>query len=309
MSVPEPTPDREQSTAGTPAGPPAFEKPPLPEQPPAPEQSPDVEQSLDVEPPVADQPPAGARKLPRAAGVALAVAGLLAVTATSAAVTVAVGKPDHPGHAVAGAAPSATASAAPSAAPSASASPSPTPPPSAVTPVPRPASTLQGSVSGDRHSGDLRYFLLPVPDTADPYGSSDGAMLTVEEMQKSYGDDVDLKGILDSWGFKDAATRTYRTRDGKMEVDVELRRFNRADDARGFGKATTYKLEPFDVDGVPGARGYLDKPEQQAFTGRLHGIGVVGDVVYEVHVRVQGDPDKALLADAMKRQRDRLANG
>ncbi|MFJ5230131.1 hypothetical protein ACIQBJ_09550 [Kitasatospora sp. NPDC088391] len=292
MSVPEKPPLPEQS--------------PLPEQPPAPEQSPDVEPP-NAEAPPADQPPAGARKLPRAAGVALAVAGLLAVTATSAAVTVAVGKPDHAGRTVA--APAATASTAPSASPGPSGSPTPTPVPNAVTPVPRPASTLQGSVSGDRHSGDLRYFLLPVPDIADPYGSPDGAMLSVEEMQKAYGDDVDIKGILDSWGFKDAATRTYRTRDGKMEVDVELRRFNRADDARGFGKATTYKLEPFDVDGVPGARGYIDKPEQQAFTGRLHGIGVVGDVVYEVHVRVQGDPDKALLADAMKRQRDRLANG
>ncbi|GLW68525.1 hypothetical protein Kpho02_08240 [Kitasatospora phosalacinea] len=175
--------------------------------------------------------------------------------------------------------------------------------------APRPASTLQGSVSGGKHSGDLRYFLLPVPDDADPYGSPDGAMMTMDDIQAGYGKDVDIKEILDSWDFKDAATRTYRTRDGKTEVRVELKRFKRTDRAQGFADHSSYDRESFDVDGVPNAKGYVFKPEQQAYTGELIGIGVVGDVVYEVTVDVQGDPDKALLADAMKRTRDRLANG
>ncbi|MFK0193873.1 hypothetical protein [Kitasatospora sp. NPDC090308] len=252
--------------------------------------------------------PAGPpRRLPRAAGVVLSVAGLLAVTAASAAVTVAVGRPDRSGHVAA-------VAASPSAAPSPSATPSPTPTPSAAptpspTVAPRPASTLRGSVSGGKHSGDLRYFLLPVPDDADPYGSPDGAMMSMADLQAQYSKDVDIKAVLDSWGFKEAATRTYRTRDGKSEVRTDLRRFGRADRAQGFADNTSYDQPSFGVDGVSNARGYVFKPEQQAYTGELVGIGVVGDVVYEVTVQVQGDPDKALLADAMKRARDRLANG
>ncbi|MFF4339367.1 hypothetical protein ACFY00_05410 [Kitasatospora sp. NPDC001540] len=274
---------------------------------PAAEPVPAAGPATEIEPlPAPDAP----RRLPRAVGVVLSVAGLLAVTAASAAVTVAVGRPDHPGHAVA-AAPS---GAVPSAAPSPSASPSPTPTPSpsptpSPTVAPRPASTLQGSVSGGKHSGDLRYFLLPVPDDADPYGSPDGTMMTMEDIQAGYGKDVDIKGVLDSWDFKDAATRTYRTRDGKTEVRIELKRFKRTDRAQGFADHSSYDRESFDIDGVSNAKGYVFKPEQQAYTGELIGIGVVGDVVYEVTVDVQGDPDKALLADAMKRAHDRLANG
>ncbi|MFJ5882971.1 hypothetical protein [Kitasatospora cineracea] len=255
--------------------------------------------------------PGPPRRLPRAVGVGLSVAGLLAVTAASAAVTVAVGRPDRPAHPAAAAAPlSAGPGSSPS--PSPSASPTPTPPPApspTPTVAPRPASTLQGSVSGGKHSGDLRYFLLPVPDDADPYGSPDGAMMSMDDLQARYSKSVDLKGILDSWGFKDAATRTYRTRDGKTEVRTDLRRFGRTDRAQGFADNTSFDRSSFGIDGVPNAKGYVFKPEQQAYTGELVGIGVVGDVVYEVTVEVQGDPDKALLVDAMKRARDHLANG
>ncbi|MFD7728935.1 hypothetical protein ACFV6F_00915 [Kitasatospora phosalacinea] len=297
MSVPEPSPD---PTAGP--GP-ALE-------PAAATVEPATEPAATVEP-ASD----ASRRLPRAVGVALSVAGLLAVTAASAAVTVAVGRPDHPGHAVV-AGPAATGAASPSASPSPTPTPTPGPTP-ARTPspapsptfVPRPASTLKGSVSGGKHSGDLRYFLLPVPDDADPYGSPDGAMMSMDDIQAGYGKDVDVAEILDSWDFTDAATRTYRTRDGKTEVRVDLKRFKRTDRAQGFADHSSYDRESFDVDGVPNAKGYLFKPEQQAYTGELIGIGVVGDVVYEVTVDVQGDPDKALLADAMKRTRARLANG
>jgi hypothetical protein len=39
------------------------------------------------------------------------------------------------------------------------------------------------------------------------------------------------------------------------------------------------------------------------------GVSSTGDVEYEIRVYVKGTPDKALLADAMKRQRDRLGSG
>jgi len=257
----------------------------------------------------AEQAPAGPKKLPRAATVALAVAGLLAVTAASAAVTVAVDKPGDVSRTAA--APAATASASTGAAsPSASAAPSPTATPTPTpTVAPKPTSTLKGSVSGGKHGGDLRYFLVPVPDQADPYGSPDGADMTMDDIAAHYSKGTDIKGILDSWGFKGAATRTYRTRDGKVEVVSEIKQFGRSDRAEGFAKSSTFKGDSFDVDGVDGAKGYVFKPEQQAYTGELIGIGVEGDIVYEITVLVKGDPDRALLADAMKRQRDRLVNG
>ncbi|MFD5561161.1 hypothetical protein [Kitasatospora griseola] len=292
MSVSEPTPGQEP--AAEPADRPAATEPtPSAPAPAGPEQTVVEQQAAD-------------RGLPRAAGVALSVAVLLAVTATSAAVTVAVGKPDRAAHVAAAPAPATSASASASASPSPSPTPTPTPTPPAP---PRPASTLQGSVSGGKHSGDLRYFLLPVPDNADPYGSPDGAMLSTDDLQAQYNDSVDIKEVLDSWGFKDAAGRTYRLRDGKTEVRSELKRFGRTDRAQGFADHSSYSSDSFDIDGVSNAKGYIFKPKQQAYTGALIGIGVVGDVVYEITVEVQGDPDKALLFDAMKRERDRLTNG
>ncbi|MFJ1795707.1 hypothetical protein [Kitasatospora griseola] len=297
MSVSEPTPGQEP--AAEPADQPAATEPtPSGPAPAGPEQT--------VVEPAAPEQQTADRGLPRAAAVALSVAVLLAVTATSTALTVAVGKPDRAKHAAAAPAPATSASASASASPSPSPTPTPTPTP---TVAPRPASTLQGSVSGGKHSGDLRYFLLPVPDNADPYGSPDGAMLSTDDLQAQYNDSVDIKEVLDSWGFKDAAGRTYRLRDGKTEVRSELKRFSRTDRAQGFADHTSYSSDSFDIDGVSNAKGYIFKPKQQAYTGALIGIGVVGDVVYEITVEVQGDPDKALLFDAMQRERDRLTNG
>ncbi|MGW4382112.1 hypothetical protein [Kitasatospora sp. NPDC004531] len=311
MSVSEPTPGQEsaaepaEQAAATEPNPSSTPAPPGPEQP-AVELPAGDEAAFDEAAAAEQQPAAGRGGLPRAAAVALSVAVLLAVTATSAAITVAVGKPDRNKAVAAAPAPATSASASASA--SASPSPSPSAPPSAI-PAPRPSSTLQGSVSGGKHTGDLRYFLLPVPDNADPYGSPDGAMLSTDDLQAQYSDDVDIKEVLDSWGFKDAAGRTYRLRDGKTEVRSELKRFGRTDRAQGFADHSGYGDDSFDIDGVPNAKGYIFKPKQQAYTGALIGIGVVGDVVYEITVEVQGDPDKALLADAMKRERDRLTNG
>ncbi|GAA2809209.1 hypothetical protein GCM10010441_37220 [Kitasatospora paracochleata] len=250
--------------------------------------------------------PTGPRKASRGTRRALVVAGLLAVTAASATVTVAVGKPESAPRAVAAAPASASPTA--SASPSESATPTPTPTPT-PTAAPKPTSTLSGSVSGGKHSGDLRYFLLPVPDQADPYGSPDGTDMTMDDIAAQYSKDTDIKGVLDSWGFEGASTRTYRTRDGKVEVTTELKKFGRADRAKGFAQNSSFKGDSFDVDGVDGAKGWAFKPEQQAYTGEMVGVGYQGDVVFEIRVSVKGDPDRALLADAMKRQRDRLANG
>ncbi|MEV0534335.1 hypothetical protein [Kitasatospora sp. NPDC050463] len=262
------------------------------------------------------------RRLPRAVGVALATAGLLAVTATSAAVTVAVGKPD-PRPAVAAApaktSPSASASASASvgASPTAAASAVPTVPtvapttavPTPAAPAPRPTSTLKGSVSGGRHDGDLRYFLLPIPDGGESYGPPDGMKLTDDEVAELFGNQDGIMRILGSYGYKDAASRMYRTADGKAEVTVTLLHLGSTSSASEFVKGYTMKLDPIEIDGDRNAHGYVRKPKQQAYTGSMTGISSQGDVQYTIDVDVKGTPDKALLSELMKRQREWLSSG
>ncbi|MFF3073014.1 hypothetical protein ACFVSN_15105 [Kitasatospora sp. NPDC057904] len=262
-----------------------------------------------AEPVVGAPAEAPARRLPRAVGIALATAGLLAVTATSAAVTVAVGKPDaRP----AAAAPAPTAAA--SASGTASASPTPTavplPTPTAVPTTPKPASTVKGAVSGGRHDGDLRYFLLPIPDGGESYGPVDGAKLSDDDVAELFGKQDGIMGILGSYGYKEGATRMYRTADGKAEVTVTLLHFGSTAMATEFVKGYTVKSQdPIDIDGDPNAHGYVHKPKQQAYTGSMTGISSQGDVQYTIDVEVKGTPDKALLSELMKRQREWLASG
>ncbi|MEU6234254.1 hypothetical protein [Kitasatospora sp. NPDC047058] len=251
---------------------------------------------------------APARKLPRAVGVALATAGLLAVTATSAAVTVAVGKPAaRPAAATAPATAVPAVSASPTA--SASATPTPTAVPTTVAPVPKPASTVKGTVSGGRHEGDLRYFLLPIPDGGESYGPADGMPMTDDDVADLFGKQDGIMRILKSYGYRDAATRMYRTADGKAEVTVTLLHFGSATQAGDFAKNYTMKLDPIDIDGDPAAHGYVRKPKQQAYTGSMTGISSQGDVQYTIDVDVKGTPDKALLSELMKRQREWLSSG
>ncbi|MFD4907397.1 hypothetical protein [Kitasatospora purpeofusca] len=262
-------------------------------------------------------PEAPGRKRPRAVGVALATVGLLAVTAVSATVTVAVGKPDHRPAVAAATSPATattsaagTASTAPTATATASATPTTAPPAApAPAPVPTPTSTLKGTVSNGRHDGDLQYFLLPIPEGGESYGPADGMLLTEKDMGEQMGGAEAIKA-LKSFGYKDSATRTYRTADGKAEVTVTLLRFSTP--ARAAEVARNYTLDgldPVEITGDPTAHGYVDKPKQQAYTGSLSGISSQGDVQYIIDVDVKGTPDKALLSELMKRQRDWLTSG
>ncbi|TQF04143.1 hypothetical protein E6W39_20315 [Kitasatospora acidiphila] len=257
---------------------------------------------------------AAPRRVPRGVAVALATLGLLAVTAASATVTVAVGRPDHPHRAaVAAVAAVAAATTGPSTGAATSGGPTPLPVPvplPSITLAPEPGSTLHGTVDGGTHGGDLRYFLLPVPDGAEPYGSPDGTALTVDDLAAQYAQSTGIKSVLDSYGYQEAVSRRYRTADGKAEVESRLMRFATQGNAQGFANGASFANgSPIDVPGDSTAKGYVFKPDQQAFTGRLVGVSTVGDVEYEVTVDVKGDPDQGLLADAMKRQRDRLSHG
>ncbi len=315
--MPEDSPEAESAASESPVT--ALEPAPEPEAAPAPEAAPTSQPAPEVPYPAPVPVPAPGLVLtpeqePRAPGraarVTLAVVGLLAVTAASTVVTVAVGKPDGKPRAAA-AAPAAAPAASASATPSPSPTPSPTPSASTPPPPPKPSSTLHGTVNGDRHGGDLRFFLVPMPDGAESYGSADGIQLSTKELCEEFGNADEMPEILKSYGYQDdAAERRYRTADGKQEVLVRMLRFKNSSMAREFAKGMTFDSgDSFDVDGDSNAKGVLMKPEQEAWTGKLVGVSSIGDIEYQVSVYVKGTPDKALLADAMKRQRERLGSG
>lgn len=170
---------------------------------------------------------------------------------------------------------------------------------------------MHGTVDGSTHGGDIRYFLIPMPAGAESYGSADGTSLSTKEVAAEFNNADEMSSVLDSYGYQgDAATRHYRTLDGQQEVSTRLLRFKSRQMAKEFAKGMSFKSgDTFDVDGDSDAQGVLLKPEQQAWTGEMIGVSYVGDIEYEVTVMVKGTPDKALLVDAMKRQRDRLAAG
>ncbi|MFE6751129.1 hypothetical protein ACFVGM_35150 [Kitasatospora purpeofusca] len=250
--------------------------------------------------------------MPRSVAVALVTAGLIAVTTTSAIITIAVTKPDDRRAVTAAEAPP-RAIASPTTASTPTSPPGPvpsTPAASHTAPsVPAPASTVKGTVSGGRHEGDLRYFLLPIPAGGESYGPADGKPMGDEDLSAIYEDGLDIMRILRSYNYKDGATRTYRTADGKAEVTVTLLRFRSAADASDYAKNHTVDGDPVEIAGDPAAHGFVRKPKEQAYTGSTSGISVQGDVEYKVDVDVKGTPDKALLNDVMKRQRDWLTSG
>ncbi|AXI78691.1 hypothetical protein C7M71_015920 [Peterkaempfera bronchialis] len=159
------------------------------------------------------------------------------------------------------------------------------------------------------HSGDLRFFLLPVPKGAEVYGQPDGTTLSLAAVAKGFDNAGETRRILRDYDFRSAAYRSYRAEDGSAEVTSRLIRFGSSVRAKWFVQGMSMGGTAFTVPGVDGARGFLFKPEEEGETGQLIGHFHQGDVEVEITVAVKGNPDKALLADLMKRQQKRLSTG
>ena len=242
--------------------------------------------------------PPGSRK---ALYVSLAVAGWLVVAAGTATTVVAVGRNGDTA-AVAAAAPVPTVSATPSAAPT-TATPLPTV-------APRPKSTVKGSVSGDTHRGDLRFFLLPVPSDAEAYGNQDGSTLTVSALSQTFDNPKTSKGILDEYGCSGGATRTYRTNDGDYTVRTDLIHFSGSGYASDWVSGLTFdsSAKSFSL-GLYGTRAFAINPSDPDGDGELHGISHVGDVEFSITVDGTGKLPHSLLKPLMQREKKRLTTG
>lgn len=213
-----------------------------------------------------------------------------------------------------------TTQAAAAALPSASASSSPLPSPSATTAAPsvvptptvapRPSSTVKGTVNGSTHSGDLRFFLLPVPGDAEAYGNADGDTMTIADIAKTLGNPTTSKKILNEYGCSGGAYRSYRSNDGTVTVDTQLLHFDGSGHASDWASGLTFgKGKEFSVSGIDNGRGIAFDPTSDSGDGELLGISHVGDVEYEITVSGTGKLAHSLLTPLMKREEQRLSTG
>ncbi|MEY9870753.1 hypothetical protein ABH931_000207 [Streptacidiphilus sp. MAP12-33] len=251
-------------------------------------------------------PPSGNRPRRRAGAVALAVAGWLVLASATAGAVVALGSGGS-SHNVAGPAASPTA-VRPSTGGSASAAPSPTP--TTASPTPSPSATVKGRVSGNIHSGDLRFFLLPVPDGDQVDGDPNGVSQSLGDIAKEMNNPSTSRGILNQLGCQGGAYRSFVTNDGVWTVTVHLIHFDGAGHAADWVSGLSFAHgHSFTVSGISDALGESVAPGDNNGQGLLIGVSHVGDVEYEVDVTGAGSPSRSLLTQLMQRQEKRLTSG
>jgi hypothetical protein len=251
--------------------------------------------------------PGSSAKARNRALVATAVgASYLVLAAGTAAAVVAVASP-APVNLAALASPSAngssTASAAGSASPSASASPSPSPSPS-------PKSTVTGSVKNGVHHGDLRYFLLPPPNSpSSVQGNPDGTAESLSDVLQEYGGSADTKTFLKQLGFKAGATRTYQDSALGANVTIELIQFGSSGEASQWLQGFSMNGSGWNSFSVPGESGASAREKNSGGYDTLLGVYAEGDTFYEVSVYGTQTLPHADLSNLMIAEHSRLSHG
>jgi hypothetical protein len=170
---------------------------------------------------------------------------------------------------------------------------------------------VTGKVSNGVHSGDIRFFLMPVPSDASVVGPQDGDKLTAQNVAASYSDSSEAIKALQQLGFKDGAARSYQTGDAKYHVDVRLLRFGSADNARTWAAADKPMAgwTAFGVPGYPDEKAYDIPLDASLGEARLRAVGFRGDVFFEVDVFGQPPVDHEVLIDRVRKQIARLDTG
>lgn len=170
---------------------------------------------------------------------------------------------------------------------------------------------MTGKVAKGVHTGDIRYFLLPVPSDGSVVGPADGDPLTADTVAGFYTNSSEVLKILKQVGYKDGASRSYQTGDAKYHVDVRLLHFGSADVAREWA-ASDQGLPTgtaFSIPGYPDEKAYDIPLDPKYGEARLRAVGFRGDVFFEVDVFGQPPVDHAVLIDRVRKQIDRLDTG
>jgi len=236
--------------------------------------------------------------------VSLAVVGFLATVAGTAGTVVALGSPG--GGSVQAAAPVLTATPSPPV----TTAPATTAPVVVPTVAPAPTAVVHGSVSDGTHSGDLRFFLLPIPDGAQPINDATGTLESLGAISQEMADPSQGLAELKSWNCTGGAVRQYRSSDGTLTIRTELLKFSDSGDAGGWFSGLHFDNgTAFSIPGVDNSNGWAFDPSGAATYGRITGVGYSGDVMYEIDIDGQGKVDHALLAPLMRREQQLLSTG
>ena len=239
---------------------------------------------------------------------ALTAVGMLAVATATGTAVYELGSPrGKAASALSAAVPSPKATASPSATQSPAAVATPTP---SATPTPTPSSTVKGYVNGSSHSGDIRFFLLPVPADAGAYGDADGTKIDCTAVSKTLSDSGTSLTILKQLGCKGGAYRTYQTDDNAFTVTVNLIHFGSDGDAREWVSGMSFTSgKTFTIPGVSDAQGVALNPTGGAYTGELEGLSHVGDIEYDITVEGVGAVPHSMLTQLMQREEKLLTTG
>jgi hypothetical protein len=235
----------------------------------------------------------------------LAVAGMLAIATATGTAVYALGSPSGgsaPAQAAAVPRPTATGGAQ-------SASPVPTATATA-TAAPAPSSTVKGYVNGTVHSGDIRYFLLPVPADAGAFGDADGTSQTCSQIAATLSDPGTARTVLKQLGCSGGAERTYQTDDNAFTVSVQLIHFDSDGDAGQWVEGMTFTGgNTFTIPGVSNAQGVALNPPSSADTGDLQGLSHLGDMEYEIDIQGVGAVPHSMLTQLMQQEEKLLTTG
>ena len=170
---------------------------------------------------------------------------------------------------------------------------------------------MTGKVSDGVHSGDIRFFLLPVPSDASVVGTADGDKLDADTVASAYTNSSEALTALKELHFKDGATRRYQTGDAEYHVQVMLLHFGSAGYARDWaaGDKPVGDAKPFSIPGYPDEKAYDMPLDPSLGEARLRAVGVRGDVFFEVDVYGQPPVDHQVLIDRVRKQIARLDTG
>jgi hypothetical protein len=152
------------------------------------------------------------------------------------------------------------------------------------------ASTSPTPAAGPTHSGDLRDYLLPLPNGLKKCSNEEGTnnTLSLDQAAKLSSDEEKRRQELQDYKYTTGAVRCWVTGNGTV-VDVRLYQFDSTSNASDFFAAdidgtspgyTADQITP--VSGVPDAKSFASPDKDNSGYTRVISIGLRGDVVLVV---------------------------
>jgi hypothetical protein len=160
------------------------------------------------------------------------------------------------------------------------------------------------------HSGDLRYFLLPPPNSPSSIqGDPDGTAESLADVLTSYGGSSTIKSYLQQGGFKRGATRTYQDSTLGANVTIELLQFGSSDGADTWLQGFYLQGNGWSSFSVPGENGAKAREKDSGGYDTLIGVYAQGDTFYQITVFGTQHLPHNDLSDLMVAEHGRLAHG